>query len=754
MGCSVSTTVDPAANNPKKPAAKPGPSDEPTAKRPRREPRLVTENDLVWREKKKLIPDLNVFKEIDQRAITAPDNLRSNPAGLVAYLIAPCKTELEKYRAIFRWIASHIDYDVEFLDTGRPVSNKAEDCLVTGRAICAGYSGIVKELCSHAEIDMETVSGCSKGGNYRVGDKEEFGITNGLPTNTDHAWVIVRLNGRQFLCDPTWAAGKIEKKNGKTIFNREWEESYFLSDPKAFFETHWPMGNENESLPDKQLMKSPNKNFTDWLERPHRKMAASCLGVNLTSNKEGLIKTKQNEVDIEFTSKYKLETLVSMEMLKDNAWIKIDDMKLAYREGDKYKVRIRLPYGNVPFVVKILGKLTEAEGELAERQLFIASYRIICTGEGNNKGYHPKFCKRAGIEPDAAKLGFKLESHKGPMILSKGKELVAISTPNSDPISQAPHLYRLRDNQLLDGQVYVERTKDKLICHVRMYEQGEYALMIYGDLLQEGGSTLPTLGTFLINCTSPLPNELPAYCKNGNIHGPNNTFISLGLKDLSGDSSIKTAGKGGQCSIKFKVPLHETYKPLLFDCSGNRLPSGHCAGVLDGNTLTILLKLPEPGNFTLELFRKTTGTTLDRLAQYMIKNDDPFQGELFPELYDIIGPLPQAAEAGLTPLDPKMKYHVKTSKPDHIVKFVANSNLDTFGVLEWNGDQEKRFKQVAEEKGGKSVLTYDVELPSAGIYSFEIWLNSSPTKKLVAMMIEYTYVDDWTFVNIIMPLVI
>jgi hypothetical protein len=63
----------------------------------------------------------------------APDNLRSKPAELVAYLIATCKTELEKYRAIFRWIASHIDYDVEFLNTG--------ECAMMSIASCARSDG-------------------------------------------------------------------------------------------------------------------------------------------------------------------------------------------------------------------------------------------------------------------------------------------------------------------------------------------------------------------------------------------------------------------------------------------------------------------------------------------------------------------------------------------------------------------------------------------------------------------------------------
>ncbi|XP_064628737.1 kyphoscoliosis peptidase-like [Lineus longissimus] len=709
--------------------------EEPVQKRTRRDSRVVTEDDLVWSGKKALIPRLSIFKAIDQRAIAAPDKLRTKPAELVAYLTAPCKTELEKFRAIFRWVASHMRYDVESLETGIRASQRADDCMASGKAVCAGFSGVLGELCRHINVQLEDISGCSKGGEYRAGETKRYQISGGMPTKTDHVWNIVHISGERFLCDPTWAAGSYRWEGGKKMWKTFWEEGYFLADPEGVFEDHWPMGNGGHN---KQLLKSPRKNFKDWLGRPHMKTSSHTLGVVLLSHKEGTILTDKNEIDIEFTSKYQLKTSTKLETLKGKTWTEFSGFTLTYREGEMYKIRVRIPERGNTFILKVLGRLLEADDNLTEKGFFIVSYNIVGSSQTVARPFHSDFCERLGIEADALKLGFKLDD-KSPMVQSKaGEEKISITLPSSDPISLKCRLRCLDNNLELDDQCYSEKNADRIVCHIRMYDKGEYALFVFANLQQTDNTRLAMLGNFFINCISPLPSRLPAFPKHYRYNGPEPAFHELGMVDLNGNSSIKKANNDGTCHLTFQIPSNLPLFMVLYDHAGHDIRERRVCGVLEKGIMTAMLKLPHPGNFTLGICKKQEGTSANNLAFYMIENHGTFHGELFPVVHDLIGPLPRAAGLGLTAADKDMKYYIKTSKLRHSLKFFAPAELKSFAILTYRDRGREDVRPAVEGVAdGIVALTYAINLPFRGIFSFQIWERSSPTKKLIGMLLEY-----------------
>jgi hypothetical protein len=71
------------------------------------------------------------------------------------------------------------------------------------------------------------------------------------------------------------------------------------------------------------------------------------------------------------------------------------------------------------------------------------------------------------------------------------------------------------------------------------------------------------------------------------------------------------------------------------------------------------------------------------------------------------------------------------------VKFIANSRLDAFALFKSKDDKQQFVDQDVKEENGKYLMTYDVNLPSNGIYSFTIWKNGNPSKQLVGMLLEY-----------------
>ncbi|XP_078621326.1 uncharacterized protein LOC144887801 [Branchiostoma floridae x Branchiostoma japonicum] len=186
------------------------------------------------------IPDVDVFKDLDKRAIEAPEG-HATIKDLVLYLIETATTPLEKARVLFRWVASHIQYDVVSYVTGGPKEVTPVGVFRNRMSVCQGYADLYKDMCRFADVNCVTISGRSKGGSYKVGDK--FG------PDSDHAWNAVEIDGRWYLLDCTWAAGNTDLQ--KRTFTFEYNEHYFFTDPEVFVTDHHPMDNQW------QLLKEP-----------------------------------------------------------------------------------------------------------------------------------------------------------------------------------------------------------------------------------------------------------------------------------------------------------------------------------------------------------------------------------------------------------------------------------------------------------------------------------------------------------------
>ena len=111
--------------------------------------------------------------------------------------------------------------------TGAKLPIRPEDVLLSGRAVCEGYSGAFELLGGLAGLDVVTIHGYAKGYDYREGT--HFRQTN-------HAWNAVRIDGSWRLIDATWGAGYV--RDGR--FVKQLEDYFFLPAPEALAYTHLP----------------------------------------------------------------------------------------------------------------------------------------------------------------------------------------------------------------------------------------------------------------------------------------------------------------------------------------------------------------------------------------------------------------------------------------------------------------------------------------------------------------------------------
>ncbi len=166
------------------------------------------------------------------------------PDSLALKLTAPYKTDLQKVRAIFRWIADNIAYRVKnkykpvfdldepiVLDTSSSLrlfnEQEAKRVLKRRVAVCDGYARLFKTLCDYAGVRSEIISGFAR---------SQSRISRTFKSN--HSWNAVFLDSNWHLLDVTWASGYTNYSGDEFI--RHFDESYFLTPPKQFIQDHFP----------------------------------------------------------------------------------------------------------------------------------------------------------------------------------------------------------------------------------------------------------------------------------------------------------------------------------------------------------------------------------------------------------------------------------------------------------------------------------------------------------------------------------
>lgn len=204
-------------------------------------------------------PDANSartdFSKIDQYVLGLKTAKKTDVSELVEQITLHSQTKIEKARAIFIWIASHIAYDVDYKIT------TPEEALKRGKGVCEAYSGLFKALGESAGLEVVTIQGDSKQYFYKQ------------PSDLDkggHAWNAVKVDdGRWVIVDATWGAGHVRNQK----FIRKLSEHWFDPQPEIFIFSHFPKD------PQWQLLNRPVTR-RDFLRMPPLSPELTSWGLN------------------------------------------------------------------------------------------------------------------------------------------------------------------------------------------------------------------------------------------------------------------------------------------------------------------------------------------------------------------------------------------------------------------------------------------------------------------------------------------
>jgi hypothetical protein len=162
---------------------------------------------------------------IDKKMQDIPLRLTFSTDSIASFIKTNFKSENDKVRASFIWIASNISYDVKNMFTvnyNQTANDRITTTLKTRKGICSDYAAIFNEINAAIGINSIIISGYTK--------------QNGTIGNLAHAWCAARIDNQWFVFDPTWAAGGIS--NG--AFIKKLNEVYFKAEPNKIIASHMP----------------------------------------------------------------------------------------------------------------------------------------------------------------------------------------------------------------------------------------------------------------------------------------------------------------------------------------------------------------------------------------------------------------------------------------------------------------------------------------------------------------------------------
>lgn len=135
-------------------------------------------------------------------------------------------TQKEQAEAIYKWICRNVAYDINH------EIHTADECFNQRKGVCQAYCELFCRLAEPLGIKCSIVPGVTKDSKGCISEK-------------GHAWLLVEIEDKSILVDPTWGAGGV--KDGVFIASDN-DMSWFDVNPYWMIFTHHPDDSTNQFI--------------------------------------------------------------------------------------------------------------------------------------------------------------------------------------------------------------------------------------------------------------------------------------------------------------------------------------------------------------------------------------------------------------------------------------------------------------------------------------------------------------------------
>ncbi|XP_016431307.1 uncharacterized protein LOC107758150 [Sinocyclocheilus rhinocerous] len=513
-------------------------------------------------------------------------------------------SDLDKLRAIWIWLCHYIEYDVKgYLGLSEKVC-PPEQFILSGRAVCSGYSGVCLQMCREAGIKCREVSGYGKCAGYRPGQSYRN-------TESNHRWNAVCLDEHWYLLDACWGAGYVDLDN--RTFIKRYKEFYFLTDPENFISSHYP--NEEEW----QLLESPI-GLEEFEKRVLKSSDFYRLNLTLIDPKHILIVTENGEAAVLMSFPQLVDFTYKISQPNGNELQQLSN-SIGFLTSMQHSMTLRLmPPKSGTYELSLFAR----PGSTSKTFDWICSFQLECPSPRTSEELpeNPHVCW--GLQPDATSLGLEPCNYGNDFILleSGSFRLVLKTTRPLMMLCELSH--KNLDKTLAEKCLAIQTEPDQLTCNVLCPYYGYYRLSVFvrdwaneADSFENAGNVLLNYTAGAVSLNELFPSGLSSSC------GPGIKSLEAGLFEFSHTEALVYTQQG-KCNITFQNP-----QDIDLHCVLTKEQCDQPA------SQTISINLPESGVYKLGLYGKASfKQEFPYLCDYILKNASVNKWPPFPCMYN------------------------------------------------------------------------------------------------------------------------
>lgn len=594
--------------------------------------------------KRELYTDAFVFNEIDENVIKVAETDQGSYTELIRQLTDNCMGDLEKARAIYRWITV---MDLNVMNFEETVDEDTPLGLLRGIKLATEtYHVLFMRLCSYAGLQCVEIKGHSKSVGYEPGMK----IT---PDTFQNTWNAVYIDGDWRLVQCNWGARHLvlnkdrakEKSNKRDQIRYQYDEHYFLTDPDEFIQEFWP------NDPKFQLLENPIT-LEEFEAMPFVRSVFFNYQMSFDSVYKSVLETNtKGGVDIKIRVPEELEnSLLFFYQLRSADREKRHENSYKGASFERYVFQtmfdnvaifnIHVPtQGNYYFEI-FANKIDEMSNEVNTpfRLKCASKFQLVCKNKSSKMRPLPG-CSSGEWGPKKAFRHFGIEqiypedmdsqaaeNLKGGILDVYDRAEIYLNLPRPLSFIAKLRMNHVEDN-VLEPYLSVINDHKRLSVFVTLPKVGQYGIDLYART-QGSPETTPNshVCKYLINCSGvKIPQTIPQITPpKENMWGPTQHFDDFKLQTLSHHDPKINTNSMDPLTIKMVAPEN-----LEFSCHMVREPKLECQNCVSINrdpsepgNVNFVLKIPGNGAYMLCIYakeQKSLDNAYFNVYNYMVK---------------------------------------------------------------------------------------------------------------------------------------